>query len=122
MSRLAAPLAAFWADFRENRIALAALLVLVVIALLTVFAPLIVPQDPYDLANLELSDARRPPGFVGSGGYVHLLGTDPQGRDLLSAMVYGLRTSLQMGMLAGAIALVLGASMGTLAEIGRAHV
>ncbi len=115
MSRRASPLATFWADFQENRIALAALLVLVAIALLTVFAPMIVPQDPYDLANLELSDARRPPGFVGSGGYVHLLGTDPQGRDLLSAMVYGLRTSLQMGLLAGAIALVIGASMGTLA-------
>jgi peptide/nickel transport system permease protein len=115
VSRRASPLATFWADFQENRIALAALLVLVAIALLTVFAPMIVPQDPYDLANLELSDARRPPGFVGSGGYVHLLGTDPQGRDLLSAMVYGLRTSLQMGLLAGAIALVIGASMGTLA-------
>ncbi len=115
MNRRASPLAAFWADFRENRTALAALLVLAAIALLTVFAPLIVPQDPYDLAGLELSDARRPPGFVGSGGYVHLLGTDPQGRDLLSAMVYGLRTSLQMGLLAGAIALALGASMGTLA-------
>ena len=51
-------------------------------------------------------DARRPPGFVGSGGYVHWLGTDAQGRDLLSAILYGLRISIQIGVAAGAIALV----------------
>jgi peptide/nickel transport system permease protein len=111
----ATALAGFWREFRENHIAVAALLVLAAIAALTLLAPWIVPQDPYDLANLDLSDARRAPGFIGTGGYVHLLGTDAQGRDLLSAMVYGLRISLQMGLLAGAIALTIGATMGTLA-------
>jgi peptide/nickel transport system permease protein len=113
--RMARALTAFWAEFSENRIAVAALVVLLVIVALTLLAPVVAPQDPYDLANLDLSDARRPPGYVGSGGYIHLLGTDAQGRDLLSAMIYGLRISLEMGMLAGAIALAIGATMGVLA-------
>lgn len=108
-------LAAFCAEFSESRIAVAALAVLLVIVGLTILAPIVTPQDPYDLASLDLSDARRPPGHVGTGGYVHLLGTDAQGRDLLSAMIYGLRISLEMGMLAGAIALTIGATMGVLA-------
>src|SRR4029453_2032423 len=70
-------------------------------------------QDPYDLAHLVLMDARRPPGFVGSNGYTHLLGTDAQGRDLLSAILYGLRISIQIGILAGAIAFVVGVAIGT---------
>ncbi|MFN9942222.1 MAG: ABC transporter permease, partial [bacterium] len=85
------------------------------IAAVTLAAPLVAPQDPYDLANLDLADARRPPGHVGTGGYAHLLGTDAQGRDLLSAMIYGLRISLQIGILAGGIALAIGATMGVLA-------
>jgi peptide/nickel transport system permease protein len=67
------------------------------------------------MAGLRLTDARRPPGFVGSGGYVHWLGTDAQGRDLLSAILYGLRISIQMGVMAGAIAFAMGASLGALA-------
>jgi peptide/nickel transport system permease protein len=108
-------LGAFWREFCENRIAVAALAVLAVIAAVTLAAPLVAPQDPYDLANLDLADARRPPGHVGTGGYAHLLGTDAQGRDLLSAMIYGLRISLQIGILAGGIALSLGATMGVFA-------
>ena len=80
--------------------------------LATLAAPLIVPQDPYDLANLTLRDARRPPGFVGSAGFTHLLGTDAQGRDLLSAIVYGLRISLSMGIMAGCVAFAFGATVG----------
>lgn len=111
----ASPLAAFWHDFSENRIALAAFVVVVLVVVAALAAPWITPQDPYDLANLSLMDARRPPGFVGSGGYTHLLGTDAQGRDLLSAIVYGLRISLQMGLAAGTVALVIGATLGIIA-------
>jgi len=75
--------------------------VLGLIILLAVAAPLITPQNPYDLAKLVLTDARRPPGFVGSNGYTHWLGTDAQGRDLFSAIVYGLRISIQVGLMAG---------------------
>jgi peptide/nickel transport system permease protein len=106
------PLARTWREFRENRVAVAALAVVVLIALLALLAPLIAPQDPYNLASLVLMDARRPPGHVGSGGYVHWLGTDAQGRDLFSAILYGLRISIQIGVAAGAIALVLGATFG----------
>jgi peptide/nickel transport system permease protein len=106
------PLARTWSEFRENRIAVAGLAVVVLIAALALLAPLIAPQNPLDLAKLVLMDARRPPGYVGSGGYVHWLGTDAQGRDLLSAILYGLRISIQIGVAAGAIGLVFGATLG----------
>ena len=110
-----AALAGFWAEFRENRGAVVALVVVVVAVAATLVAPLIAPQDPYDLANLDLMDARRAPGFLGSSGYVHWLGTDAQGRDLFSAILYGLRISLQMGLMAGGLALTMGAVLGTVA-------
>ncbi len=101
MSAAATPLGRFWADFRESPVAVAALVVVAAIVVVALAAPLIAPQDPYDLSRLSLLDARRPPGHVGSGGYVHLLGTDAQGRDLLSAILYGLRISVQIGLMAG---------------------
>jgi peptide/nickel transport system permease protein len=109
------PLARFWEEFRYNRIAVGALVVVVAILLLALFAPLISPQNPYDLATLVLTDARRPPGFVGSKGFTHWLGTDAQGRDLLSAILYGLRISIEIGILAGGIAFGLGATLGAFA-------
>jgi peptide/nickel transport system permease protein len=109
------PLKLFLTEFGESRVAVIAIVVLGLIILLAVAAPLITPQNPYDLAKLVLTDARRPPGFVGSNGYTHWLGTDAQGRDLFSAIVYGLRISIQVGLMAGAIAFTLGATLGTLA-------
>jgi peptide/nickel transport system permease protein len=115
----ASPLARFWAEFRESKVALAALAVVVLMIGVAVLAPWIAPQNPYDLANLPLMDARRPPGYVGSSGYTHVLGTDSQGRDLFSAILYGLRISLQMGLIAGTVALTLGATLGiTAAYLG----
>jgi len=110
--RTETPIARFWSEFRESRIAVAALIVVVVMIGLALLAPLIAPQNPYDLANLVLSDARRPPGYVGASGYTHWLGTDAQGRDLLSAILYGLRISLQMGLVAGAVAFTIGVTLG----------
>ena len=107
MSRQDTPLTRFWHEFRENKIAVVALSVVVVLMLLALFASLVSPQNPYDLANLSLMDSRRPPGFVGSGGYIHLLGTDPQGRDLLSAIFYGLRISIRLVWLPGLFRLAL---------------
>jgi peptide/nickel transport system permease protein len=105
-------LRSFWSEFSENWIAVAALVIVALIALAAVTAPLITPQDPYDLANLTLMDARRPPGYIGSEGYSHWLGTDAQGRDLFSAILFGLRISLQISLTAGVVALAVGTVLG----------
>ncbi|MEM8650596.1 MAG: ABC transporter permease [Pseudomonadota bacterium] len=119
MSEKNSPLRLFWAEFRENKIAVFALAVALLMSLLALFASVVSPQNPYDLANLSLMDSRRPPGFVGTGGYVHLLGTDPQGRDLLSAIFYGLRISIQIGLAAGFVSLSIGTFLGiTAAYVG----
>lgn len=109
------PLGRFWFDFRQNRVAVIALGVVVLVIGIALLAPLITPQDPYDLSTLVLMDARRPPGYVGSKGFVHWLGTDAQGRDLYSAILYGLRISIQVGIMAGGIAFCLGVTLGTFA-------
>ncbi|MEM9740622.1 MAG: ABC transporter permease [Pseudomonadota bacterium] len=115
MSGSSTPVRLFWDEFRESKIAVFALIVVVLLILLAVFASVVSPQNPYDLANLSLLDSRRPPGFVGTGGYTHLLGTDPQGRDLLSAILYGLRISIQIGLAAGLVSLSIGTTLGILA-------
>ena len=115
MKDRATPFAVFWSEFGENRVAVAALGVVVLVVLLAVFAPLVAPQDPYDLAKLTLRDARRAPGFVGAAGYVHWLGTDAQGRDMFSAILFGLKISLQISVSAGLIALSFGATLGAAA-------
>jgi len=104
-------------EFLRSRIATAALAALVLIVLVAVFAPWIAPQNPYDLAQLDLLDARLAPG----GKY--LLGTDGQGRDMLSAIFYGLRVSLLVGVASGLIALALGGLLGVFAAYagGRAE-
>jgi peptide/nickel transport system permease protein len=111
----ASPAALFWLEFRASRTALVALGVVLFIFLLAAAAPFITPQNPYNLAELSLMDARRPPGHVGTAGYTHWLGTDAQGRDLFSAILYGLRISIKMGVLAGIIAFSIGASLGAFA-------
>jgi len=115
IAKPASPVALFWREFRENWVAVGALAVIVLVAGTALLAPWIAPQDPYDIGKLVLMDARRPPGFVGSGGYVHWLGTDAQGRDLLSAILYGLRISVEIGLIAGAIAFAVGGSLGATA-------
>lgn len=105
----------FWADYRRSPVAVAALAVVMVLLAMAFGAPLIAPQNPYDQATLDIFDARLVPGSTGSGGYVHWLGTDGMGRDLVSAILYGLRISFLIGVMAGAVALVLGMTVGLLA-------
>jgi peptide/nickel transport system permease protein len=102
----------FWSDFRQSRVAVAALIVIATLLVLAFGAPLVAPQDPYDMAMLDWLDAFLRPGTVGSGGYVHVLGTDNAGRDMLSAIFYGLRTSFTIGLSAGALALAIGITVG----------
>jgi peptide/nickel transport system permease protein len=94
---------------------LLALVVCGLVVVAAIFAPLITPQDPYDLAKLDILDSRLPPGSSSFDGKPYLLGTDGQGRDMLSAMIYGLRTSLTVGLASGAIAAVVGTALGLLA-------
>ena len=106
----------FVADYCESRLAVGGLLVFLAILLVAVFAPQISPQDPYDLVALDILDAREPPGTQSVSGHLTFwLGTDAQGRDMLSAIFYGLRTSLLVGAMSGFIALCLGTCIGLMA-------
>jgi peptide/nickel transport system permease protein len=101
------------ADFASSRIALFGLALFVLIVLCALFAPLISPQNPYDLAQLDVLDSRLEPGArSGDGKQVFWLGTDDQGRDMLSAIFYGLRISIGVGVTATLCALALGLTMG----------
>ena len=86
--------------------------VCVLLILTAVFGPALAPQDPYDLSTLDIMDSKLPPGAESISGATYWFGTDVQGRDMLSAMIYGLRTSLFVGVLAGLVALVVGTVLG----------
>lgn len=109
-------------SYTRNWLASVALLILLLAALMAIFAAWVTPQNPFDLAILDLMDSRLEPGSVGSGGYVHVLGTDADGRDLYSAIVYGMRLSLFIGLSSGIIALVIGSLIGLLAGFSGGRV
>ncbi|HIF70511.1 MAG TPA: ABC transporter permease [Deltaproteobacteria bacterium] len=109
------PFQRFVADYFESRIATVAFAVLLVILFIGVFASVISPTDPYDLAVVDVMDSRLPPGTEGYTGMTFWLGTDGAGRDLLSAIFYGLRTSLGVGVVSGLIALCIGGAVGLIA-------
>ena len=92
----------------------AAILLGIMVAL-ALLAPFITPQNPHDLAALSVMDNRLPPGEAGMNGMTYWLGTDSQGRDMLSAILYGLRTSLMVGLTATLGALFIGISAGLVA-------
>jgi len=98
-------------DFVANPTAVFGLVLLAAILAVAIAAPLISPQNPYDLAQLDVVDGRLPPGAKTDGG-TFWLGTDDQGRDMLSAIFYGLRISLTVGVASTAVALALGLALG----------
>ncbi len=108
-------LRAAWREFAESRTALAALAAVAILIGLALLAPWVAPQNPYDLGQLSVMDNMLPPGTRGFDGKLYLIGTDDQGRDMLSAILYGLRLSLFVGVTATAIALALGTLVGTVA-------
>lgn len=111
------------ADFIAAPGAVAGLVVLALVALAALAAPWITPQNPYDLMQLDVLDARLPPGSASSaGGFNYWLGTDGQGRDLYSAIIYGLRISLLVGVGSALIAAVLGTIVGLLAAYAGGRV
>ncbi|HET9577559.1 MAG TPA: ABC transporter permease [Usitatibacter sp.] len=100
-------------EFAQSRLALLGLAMLVVIAAIAIAAPWISPQNPYDLAQLDVLDSKLPPGEASSStGRPYWLGTDDQGRDMLSGILYGLRISLAVGVTSTLLALALGLAMG----------
>jgi peptide/nickel transport system permease protein len=110
------PFARFLEDFFDSKLATLGFALLMMVIFAALFAPWLAPQNPYDLAKLDLMDSRLEPG----GKY--WLGTDGQGRDMLSAILYGLRVSLIVGVTSGLIALTLGALTGVLAAYAGGRV
>ncbi len=115
-----ARLAALWDgdvawSFRHSPVAMASLAVFAVCVLAALLAPWVAPHNPFDLKTLNLSDSRLPPAWVEGGRAMFPLGTDDQGRDVLSAIIFGARISLLVGLASVAFALVLGVALGLLA-------
>lgn len=106
------PFRRFAAEFLESRLAGFALFVLAGLIVLALVAPWITPQNPYDLAQVDMMDGRLPPGSKSPTGYTYWLGTDGAGRDMVSAIIFGLRISLAVGVTSGLIAMLIGAAVG----------
>ncbi|SFJ92204.1 peptide/nickel transport system permease protein [Bosea sp. OK403] len=96
----------------RDRLALTGVILVALLVLAAILAPLIAPQNPYDLSQLDIMDNRLRPGSRSMSGMLYLIGTDDQGRDLFSAILFGLRTSILVGLSSAAIALVIGAAIG----------
>lgn len=102
--------------FLRSPQAVIGLLLCLLITFAAIAAPWITPQDPYDLMSIDIMDSRLPPGETSmSEGFTYLLGTDGQGRDLFSAILYGLRTSLTVGLSSAIIAGIIGTCLGLIA-------
>jgi peptide/nickel transport system permease protein len=103
-----------WHSFRSSPVAIGAAVVAVVCIFCAAFAGWVAPHNPFDLASLELSDARLPPAWSEGGSSKYVLGTDDQGRDILSALMYGARISLMVGFASVVLSVLLGVALGLL--------
>jgi peptide/nickel transport system permease protein len=106
------PLRRLASEFFASRVATGAFAALLAIVLMALFAPWLAPQNPYDLATVTVMDARLAPGERGSAGFLMGLGADGAGRDMWSAILYGLRISLGVGIASGVVALAIGTAVG----------
>jgi peptide/nickel transport system permease protein len=106
------PFRRFWSEFCESPTAVFGLVVTTLLLLAAIFAPWISPQNPYDLMQVDFMDSELPPGALGGMGQTYLLGTDANGRDMLSALLYGLRSSFLVAVSSLCFALVIGVLMG----------
>ncbi|HMN76220.1 MAG TPA: ABC transporter permease [Burkholderiaceae bacterium] len=103
-----------WFSFRSSPMAMTAALIAFVCLFCAVFANWVAPHNPFDLATLELGDSRLPPAWSDGGNSRYLLGTDDQGRDILSALMYGARISLFVGLASVFVSVLVGVSLGLL--------
>ncbi|MEM7403951.1 MAG: ABC transporter permease [Pseudomonadota bacterium] len=101
-------------SFTHSPLALAAAAVTVVFVLAALCAPLIAPFDPFDPSQISLWDGKKPPAWEADGDPAYLLGTDNQGRDMLSTILYGGRISLAVGFASVALGMVLGVGLGVI--------
>lgn len=102
-------------SFRNSPVAIGAAVVAFLCVFCAVFAGWVAPHNPFDLTTLELGDARLPPSWYPEGSGKYWLGTDDQGRDILSALMYGARISLAVGILSVILSVLIGVSLGLLA-------
>ncbi len=111
-----------WHSFRTSPMAIAAAAIAFVCVFCAVFAPWVAPHDPFDLATLNLADARLPPAWEPEGSTTYLLGTDDQGRCILSALMYGARISLAVGLASVLLSVVVGVGLGLLSGFAGGRV
>ena len=104
-----------WHSFRSSPMAMLAAGVALLCVFCALFAPLIAPHNPFDLATLELSDSMLPPAWMEGGRAKYLLGTDEQGRDVLSALMFGARISIFIGGASVVVSVLIGVGLGLLA-------
>jgi peptide/nickel transport system permease protein len=104
-----------WHAFVHSRVALLAAAVALLCLGGALFAPWLAPHNPSDLATLDLADSHLPPAWMADGRATYPLGTDDQGRDILSALLYGARISLMVGLSAVALSVLIGVTLGLLA-------
>jgi peptide/nickel transport system permease protein len=103
-----------WHSFRMSPVAIGAAVIAFICIFCALFANWVAPHNPFDLASLELADARLPPAWEDEGTSKYLLGTDDQGRDILSAVMYGARISLLVGLASVALSAFVGVGLGLL--------
>ncbi|MCW5661742.1 MAG: ABC transporter permease [Burkholderiaceae bacterium] len=103
-----------WFSFTHSPTAIIAAAIAVLCVTCAVFANWIAPHNPFDMATLDLMDARLPPAWVEGGSTKYLFGTDDQGRDILSAVMYGSRISLFVGLASVALSVLIGVGLGLL--------
>jgi peptide/nickel transport system permease protein len=102
-------------NFRHSKVAVVAAVIALILGLAAAFAPVLAPHNPMDVASLSLMDSFKPPIGMADADWSNLLGTDNQGRDVLSAIMYGMRISLLVGLLSVLLATVAGVAIGLLA-------
>ena len=112
-AKVETPFQRFARAYLASKIGVVGLVMLVIVLLAALLGPFIVPQDPYDLKILDVMDSRLPPGEKsGDGELTFVLGSDEQGRDMVSAIIYGIRTSVLVGVSSTVVALAIGLSLG----------
>ena len=109
------PFRQFVGEFAESRLALVGLAMLLLVLTVAILAPVISPQNPYDLGQIDLMESKLAPGEKSPTDKSYLLGTDDQGRDMLSAIFYGLRISLGVGVASTIVAVAIGLTFGLIA-------